>query len=353
MIQDEKQLEFFKSVARDQYSILIRDDYGLEGFNRLTLLTDTIVRIYRHLNFSTFSRIVIYSPFDNAFFLENIPNSNPMQCNSFQNLSQLSGSQLTIEIRENLNLFVSSEFIPDIDTIRPNAIVYQWANYEEVIFGKTEQRPLRRNPYNDSYFANPTYKKLEVALEDYKVRFARVSKCPYLKDVWFNDNKIYFKSGPEELMRDSLLNFLYEQIRDAEVRPEQNMDASHPVDIKITWTLTNRLAIIEIKWLGRSLNQNGDHITQNFTQARALQGADQLINYLDSNKSFAPDKITIGYLVVYDGRRRGTDPIVDDISKDDADYYVNKEIEYNPDYSTIRTDFAKPVRFFMEAHSTI
>ncbi len=352
MISEEKQIDFFKGVVRDQYFIMIREDYGSDGFERLILLTDAIDKIYRHLNFSSFSRIIIYSPFEKASYLENIPNSNPVRYYSFQNLSHLSGSQLTIEVRENLDIYVSSDFIPDIDTIRSNAIVYKWKNYEEVIFGKNEQRPLRKNPY-DSYFAIPTYKKLDVALEDYKVRVASVSRCPYLKDVWFNNKKIYFNSSPEEFMRDSLHNFLYGQLRGAEVRPEQNMDASHPVDIKITWSLTNRLAIIEIKWLGRSLNKDGNRITQNFTQSRALQGADQLKGYLDSNRSFAPDKITIGYLVVFDGRRRGTGSIVDNISKEAADYYANREIEYNPDYSTIRTDFAKPIRFFLEANITI
>jgi len=83
-----------------------------------------------------------------------------------------------------------------------------------------------------------------------------------------------------------------------------------------------------------------------------VSGTEQLKDYLDSNKSFAPDKITIGYLVVFDGRRRGTDPIIDGISQDNADYYKNREIEYNPDYSITRADFAKPVRFFMEAKST-
>lgn len=352
MISDEKQIDFLKGIVRDHCFIMIREDYGSEGFKRLTLLTDTIIKIYRHLNFSSFSRIIIYSALEKAYFLESLPNSNPVQYNTFQNLSQLSGNQLTIEVRENLDLYVSSEFIPDINIIKPNAIIYQWENFEEVILGKTEQRPLRKHPYADSYFAISTYKNLEVALEDYKVRFARVSNCHYLKDVWFNNDRIYFKAGPENLIRDSLHYFLYSQLRDAEVRPEQNMDASHPVDIKITWTFTNRLAVIEIKWLGRSLNQSGDSLTQNYTQARAVSGAEQLKDYLNSNKSFAPDKITIGYLVVFDGRRRKTDPIVDNISKDNADYYVNREIKYNPDYSITRTDFAKPVRFFMEVNST-
>ena len=353
MISDEKEINFFKGIVHDQYYIMIREDYGSDGFKRLTLLTDAIDKIYRHLNFSSFSRIIIYSAFEPASFLENIQDANPVKYNLFQNLSQLSGDHLTIEVRENLDLYVSSEFIPDITIIKSNAIVYQWENFEEVILGKTEQRPLRTNLYADSYFAIPTYKKLDVALENYKVRFARVSYCPYLKDIWFNNDRIYFKAGPEDLMRDSLLNFLYGQLRDAEVRPEQNMDASHPVDIKITWTLTNRLAVIEIKWLGRSLNNSGDNLTQNYTQARAVRGADQLKDYLDSNKSFAPDKITIGYLVVFDGRRWRTDPIIDSISQDNADYYKNREIDYDPDYSITRADFAKPVRFFMEANCII
>ncbi|MDY6971072.1 MAG: hypothetical protein SV775_01970 [Thermodesulfobacteriota bacterium] len=353
MISDEKGINFFKGIVHDQYYILIREDYGSDGFKRLTLLTDAINKIYRHLNFSSFSKIIIYSAFEPASFLKNIPNANPVRYKLFQNLSQLSGDHLTIEVRENLDLYVSSEFIPDVGNIKKNAIVYQWENFKEVILGKTEQRTLRKNPYADSYFAIPTYKELEVALENYKVRFARISYCPYLKDIWFNNNRIYFKAGPEDLMRDSLLYFLYSQLRDAEVRPEQNMDASHPVDIKITWTLTNRLAVIEIKWLGRSLNNSGDRITQNYTQARAVSGAGQLKDYLDSNKLFAPDKITIGYLVVFDGRRRRTDPIIDSISLDNADYYKNREIDYNPDYSIARADFAEPMRFFMEANYTV
>lgn len=193
---------------------------------------------------------------------------------------------------------------------------------------------------------------MDVALEDYRVKFAKMSNCPHLKSVWFNKDRIYFKSGPEDSLRDSLHFFLSCQLRDAEVRPEQNMDTSHPVDIKITWTFTNRLAVIEIKWLGKSLDQFGNKITQNYTQSRALEGAGQLIGYLDSNKLYAPNKITIGYLVVFDGRRKGTKTIINNISRKDAEHYRNNEIHYDPDYSNSRSDFANPLRLFMEANYT-
>lgn len=346
---DERLLELFKKTAQNFYVIMVNDDYGAIGLERLMLLTDTITKVYRHLNFLSFSKIVIYTAFDNELYLEKFSDANPIKYNSIHNMSEITGNVLTIEIRENTEIFVASEFIPDIDSIRLNGIVYIWDKKQEFILGKKEERPLLRNIYSDSWFANPTHKDLELALEDYKVRFAKMSNCPYLKGAWFNEERIYFRASPEDSLRDSLHFYLFGQLRDAEVRPEQNMGITNPVDIKITWTYTNRLAVIEIKWLGKSLNLAGDQITQNYTQSRALEGADQLKGYLDINRGYAPDKITIGYLVVFDGRRRRTDPIVTNISRENAEHYKNIEIDYDPDYSKERDDFAKPVRFFMDA----
>jgi len=328
---------------------LIEKDYGSVGIQKLTLLTDAITKIYRHLNFSSFTRIVIYTALDQALSLEYIENSSWVLYQSFQNLAQIRGTELTIEVRVNLDLLVSVDFIPSVDMIKVNAIVYQRDQALETILGKTQEKPLRQIPNAESYFSVQTYRELDTALEDYKIKVARYSEnCPFLKTVWFDPNKIFFKPKPEHTMQDSLIYFLKISLRNTEVRPEQNVDKTHPVDIKITWEYTNRLALIEIKWLGKSLKQWGKKFNQDYTENRALEGAEQLANYLDENKIQAPDKITQGYLVIFDGRRWRVNPDTQEITKKQGFHYVNYEITFEPDYHKKRKDFAKPVRFFME-----
>ena len=354
MIPDENKVEFFKKIAQDQFALLIREDYGVDGFEKLTFLTDAITNIYKHLNFSSFTRIVIYTALDEgeALSLEHSESSDYVVYQSFQNLAQINGTELTIEVRENLDLLVSIDFIPSVDILREKAIIYERKRSSETILGKTKQKPLRQIPNAESYFSIQTYKELDVALEDYKVKVARFSdNCPHLAAVWLDPNKIFFKPKPEYKMRDSLTYFLQISLRGAEVRPEQIVDKSHPVDIKVTWNLTNKLALIEIKWLGKSLNQLGKEFP--YTASRALKGAKQLADYLDANKLQAPDKIAKGYLVIFDGRRWGTNPKTREISRINGFHFENNKIQYNPDFHKARSDFAKPVRFFMEPNCTI
>jgi hypothetical protein len=354
MIKDEKQIEFYKKVAQEHCSLLIEKDYGSVGIQKLTLLTDTISKIYKHLNFSSFSRIIIYITLDQALSLENIENSNYEVYHSFQNLAQINGTELTIEIRENLDLLVSVGFIPSVDTIKANSVVYQRYQAVESILGKTQQKQLIQIPNAESYFSVQTYKELDAAFEDYKVKVARYSdNCPYLRTVWFDTNKIFFSPKPEHIMRDSLTYFLQIRLRNTEVRPEQVVDKSHPVDIKVTWDYTCNLALIEIKWLGKSIENWGESFRQNYKHGRALEGAKQLAKYLDENKIQAPDKITKGYLVLFDGRRWGVNSRTKEITTKQGFHYENDEIIYKPDYHKERTDFAKPVRFFMEPKCTI
>ncbi len=353
MIQDEKQLEFFKKVVQDVSSVLIEEDYGSIGILKLTFLTDTITQIYKHLDFSSFTRIIIYTTLDKALSLENVENSNFVLYLSFQNLAQIRGTELTIEVRENSDLLVSVDFIPSVDVLRANALVYKREQAVETILGKTQQKLLPQIPNAESCFSVKTYKELDAALEDYKVKVARFSdNCLYLATVWLDPNKIFFKPKPEHSMRDSLTYFLQIRLRNTEVRPEQVVDKSHPVDIKVTWDYTINLALIEIKWLGKSLEQRRESFKQNYTHGRALEGAEQLASYLDANRIQAPDKITKGYLVVFDGRRWYVNSRTKEITNKQGFHFENEEIIYDPEYNKTRTDFAKPVRFFMEPKCT-
>jgi hypothetical protein len=164
-------------------------------------------------------------------------------------------------------------------------------------------------------------------------------------EVWDSENRICFKKKPEARMRQSLYQFLRAYLQDAEVRPEQNNDETHPVDVKVSWLFSIQRAIIEIKWLGDS-RDNGV-IGTSYRPARANEGATQLASYLDQSQTWGSNVKTRGYLVVFDGRRRNVNDSTQALDEADGFYYRDKDIEYEPDYSKFRQDFATPVRFFM------
>jgi hypothetical protein len=243
-------------------------------------------------------------------------------------------------------LWVSSDRI-DVSQLAKDSIVYTYELCKEYFFAKDEIKEIRKILLNwPSIFCVPSFSNLNDALEDYRMRRARMSSCLFFVEAWADKSRLFLKNGPESKMRGSLAQFLDDTLRDAEVREEQNTDATHPVDIKVTWSF-NRLALIEIKWLGDSKTDEG-HVTAKYRDARANEGAKQLADYMDNNKVQAPIHTSVGYLVVIDGRRQGLTPETTTINRDAGFFYENKEIEYNPKYHEIRDDFKLPIRMFVE-----
>jgi len=107
-----------------------------------------------------------------------------------------------------------------------------------------------------SQFLLNYFKDLRQALLAYRDSMARTSKCHLLREAWADDNRLWFRTKPEYRLRRALHNYLYSYLRhdDIDLREEQNVDDSHPVDIKILWRMENRTAIIEVKWLGKSID---------------------------------------------------------------------------------------------------
>lgn len=237
----------------------------------------------------------------------------------------------------------------DTDKLSASAIVYTFDGADHFVTpdGVID---LPASSTFKSIFATPTFVELQAALDHYKVHLALRSRCPILRSCWDDHERLVLCNRPESTMRNSLENFLVSTLRgyDAiEIRPEQPVDRSHPVDLKITWSFTNRIAYIEIKWLGDSLNRPGTRLLQ-YRDSRARDGAKQLAEYLDLDKPQSPSHVVMGYLVVLDARRRGLK--VDDrrITEEQAFYYRNQEIHYDVRYEETRSDFAKPTRMFLE-----
>lgn len=245
---------------------------------------------------------------------------------------------------------------PPLEPLSERALVFVNEDGRDrfVIGGRSKEMPQLVTGAR-SNFAVPTVSGLEEALRKYGRQAANVS-CPILAEAWVGGRdgaRLVFRNRPEAYMRRSLELFLMTRIaEDVSVRPEHNTDETRPVDLLVTWFRAKQKVLIEIKWLGRSLTRNSDG-TQftTYTPARAQQGADQLVEYLDRERSTDPDFALRGYLAVFDGRRLNVKGPCAPIARDDALHFRDREIVLTRDFSE-RDDVAPLVRYFLEPRAS-
>lgn len=292
--------------------------------------------------------LIIFVSFDDLLS-DALPNEH-IVCMLPQTLSQEVQSNTVIQALANGQFRVWKNVMPNIPDLAAKGFVYRYRQQTESFFAKNEEKLLPKIlPGYSSLFAIPSFHELSFALENYKTKMVRQSTCKVLKDVWHEESRLFLKNAQEHVLRNSLVNHLKGTLRgDVEVRPEQIVDETHPIDIKVTWFNNNRLALIEIKWLGDSKNPETGQITATYRDARAREGAKQLADYLDQNVEQAATHITHGYLVLFDARRRGLNSDTVEISREDGHHYRDAEINFDPKYHNLRGDFEVPLRMFIE-----
>jgi hypothetical protein len=348
----QSDIEELSKFAEDLSYHKVKTDFGEDGIVELKQLNRTIRELYKYISVELIQELVVVNCVENdkrKNFSKR--NTTPKELHNLSTLARDEFEFATIQIvRDDLVLFYEEEIL-DIEEVRQVGVIYQYKNGREKIFCKSDENTLISFSGFPSIYAMPTFKELESAFEYYYNRRAKGSNCRYLEDSWFDGNKIFPQKRPEHYHRKSLYDFLDITLRDADVNEEQNIDDTQPIDIKVAWNFANHLALIEIKWLGKSLNELGDDFTAKHYAGRAREGYDQLISYMDLNKKRTFQKKSIGYLVVFDARRRNTNPQTRKISEEDGFHYRNDEIEYEPAPCT-RQDIATPVHFFMEPNCT-
>ena len=235
------------------------------------------------------------------------------------------------------------------EQLSPSAVVFVHdRGTEKFLISDSEVDLPRLYPGAQSFFSIPNFADLDDALAYYKNPLARTSDCPILSTVWYEDNRLFLIKGPEDTIQCSLHLFLRNTLRrDAEVMREQNVDKTHPVDFRVKFHFSNYVALIEVKWLGKSMHPDGSLATE-YTASRARDGAEQLASYLDGFIASSPSSVVKGYLVVLDARRKGLVAGETSISEEDGMYYAHQEIEYDPQYDLERNDFSQPMRMFAE-----
>jgi hypothetical protein len=325
-------------VARD-YTIAIEAHYAERGMAALRLLGPALDQIHEQLAYEMLpTGLTVFASLDPSERLLSPDRSTTVQPDQ---LPAFVHGAATLEVL----LDGSLTFLPEATDpylFADRAVVYYFDGADKFAVGD------RLIPvYNPTNFPID----LKLALEHYRDRLALHCQCPFLKRVWHDPKRRWLlKNKPEDTMQASLHQYLVSSLRlhkKIEVRREQPVGGTKPPDIKVTWTLTNRIAFVEVKWMGASAHASEPRVSWSPNENDANAGAVQLVGYLVDNEAEATGYQTMGFLVVFDGRRDGVDYETTDLSREQALYFLAREVTYDPDYATLRHDFAAPLRFFM------
>ncbi|MBK8069290.1 MAG: hypothetical protein IPK27_17175 [Rhodanobacteraceae bacterium] len=337
--------EKLKALNAKLYASAVQEVFGDMGATALKELLGKIVQIYARLDPSI--RTHPLAVFADATLTPSIVAGPVRSVTSVDNLTnELDGPSLVRVTSSDVVQVVPLD-VSVLQQLSTTAVVYLYNTAAEkfIVGGKVYDVENVVAGY-PSAFCRPTFGTLRAALDDYRVRSAARSTCYELQKAWEDNKHLRFKNKPEAIMRRSLTQFLRNVLRNENVQPEQNVDETHPVDIHVAFQMTSQHAIIEIKWLGKSVKADGSPGTA-YSKSRALEGAKQLADYLDSTHQSSPHYGARGYLVVFDGRRGGLADGTTELDATNALHYEHSDIDYAPDYSTTRQDFDPPMRMFL------
>lgn len=324
--------------------------FGDPGSKRLKGILRFLKRCAHHSTVHETSEITVFALMQSDPLVERL---RPQHASAFSFGVTVLGSihRLVVEIRDDDTPFVWNNLPPEVGSAIQTGIVYSLSQSVETfsIKGTSVAVPKVIEDAVSQFLLNH-FTDLKRALRAYRDSMARTSKCHLLREAWADDNRLWFDTEPEYRLRKALHNYLYSFLRfdDIDLREEQNVDDSHPVDIKILWRMENRTAIIEVKWIGKSIRLETKKITATYGDARARTGAKQLAGYLEKHRQEAAKEDTRGYLVVFDCRRKRLETSATGIERAEGLYYKDREIRYHPEFHKRRQDFEEPLRMFLE-----
>lgn len=337
--------EALVSILQRQFILKIDDTYGDEAINDFKLCVSRLKQLFKAIDIFQYESILAFV----GDFPEYQAVSKTM---ALDNIHSVSTKKLVVNFvdADTINVIQYDHFMSE--ELSDKTFVYRWCGSER----QADQFYIKRSlyafsneetPSEGSFFAVRTYNDLDEALINYRDNVAISCKGKSLSES-MTPTRLFFNPSPENKLQEALEEYLVYRLRNCTVKREHNVDDSHPVDIIVTWQGTNHIALIEIKWIGKSLNERGE-IGVPYNETRANKGAAQLVGYIDNNKDSFPHHVTVGYLAVFDLRRKeNNEPNALKISRVNADYFKEREINYNPQYETVRSDFKKPYRFFIK-----
>jgi hypothetical protein len=339
--------ETITQVCEDTHVPMVQAVFGAPGVDAVFQIMEAAKTLYKHVELERVSgRVVIYRvvspPGTHLTALCVGPAAD------FAGLANYPLVDLILEIAGDGRAYTRTLSGQTVEELAQSAVVYcYFAGHEEFLAGSQRKTVLRLDSSARSQFSVPTFSNLREALQHYARENVRESTCYIFQLAWHDPNRLFLKAKPEGTIRNSLTQFLRNRLGgDHDVWPEQNVDESHPVDIRLKPHFSNnRLMLVEIKWLGWSAATDG-HITARHGNPRAQEGADQLAQYLDDQLRFAPSSVVQGYFVIIDARRHDLHEGDTSISTANGLYFEDKDLDFNPAQHQTRRDFDPPYRMF-------
>jgi hypothetical protein len=338
--------EIIERVCAEAHVPMVEAAFGKRGVDAVFEIMVVTKSLYTHVELERVGGKIVIFKVVGPHGASPAPASVPAA--DFAALANLPITDLVLEIASDGRAYLRTALIQPLEELAKNAVVYHWAaDQDEFLAGGGRRSVPRLDQAARSQFAVPTFSNLREALQHYARENIRESTCYLFRKIWRCDNRLFLIAGPEDIMRDSLTQFLRNRIGgDHDVFPEQNVNEKNPIDIRVNPRFTNnRLMLIEIKWLGYSVAEDG-HITARHKDRRAQEGADQLAKYLDEQRTSAPSRVIQGYYVIIDGRRENLSEGATTITSADGMFYEDKDLVFNPDHYAQRNDFDRPYRMF-------
>lgn len=359
----ELNIETVSRMTRESYVFHVHQAFGPKGTEALTSLLDGVKQIYGHCPpdqlrhpltiFSAVEISAVDPVLAEKYEVKILQDAKEVARHVLDN-TFASGCLVEVLKDNTFCIALATDASLEFDELKATCVIYRYESRKERLLASDFDDVIRRlSPALASNFAEPTFSRLEDALKQYD-NVAADTGCKVLQDIWegtVSGPRLVLANKPESIMRNSLVQFLQTLLGlKANVRPEQNVDETKPVDIRIDWFGSDASALIEIKWLGRSKAAPRSEAGAKYTDygpSRAQKGAGQLCDYLDRDRHHTRAIRPVGYLVVYDARRAKVKGPSDLLDRKDAFWFERKDIQYNPKYEDIREDFAEPVRFFL------
>ena len=116
------------------------------------------------------------------------------------------------------------------------------------------------------------------------------------------------RNKPEDRMRKALRNYLSKEIK-ATFNIEPELGSGKKIDISTE--VEDIVYIFEIKWIGQSVDDDGDSFTQKQGATTVRDGYTQTLEYIEEFLISERKSLQAAYLIVFDARKEKTEIMID------------------------------------------